>query len=666
MSSIEDITAPTELQALSGWLVWKLEQHEGEAKPRKVPYYADGGRRHGRQGSPEDRAHLTTFEDAKCAAIERNMAGVGLAMMPEFGFAVLDFDNCVGPAGELPPEVQAIAWSTYSEYSPSGNGIHAFVRGGYGNNKSPTAGNDFGFETFSSNGFLTFTGDILPEVDLVGYHDTINALDVKVTALCAKRFNVSTAPAILADDFMIGREPRLNLTVERMQELLQPLDASMGREDWIRIGMALHHECEGDDTGFDLWDDWSADGASYPSTEALRTQWDSFSRRENTGRRQTTMASVIKMYNDATRASAPERVLAQVEQLTAAMPARASAGRFGPVPIYDLSQLPPGEWLIKGVLPSSQLYCIYGASGSGKTFIALDLAIAITLGKPWRGNRVKPGRVVVIAAEGGTGIGKRAEAYARHHGIDLRDVDLHIITAAPNFLEEMDVAEVISEIRALGDVIAIFVDTVAQVSPGANENTSEDMGRVLASMRLLAEMTGALVVAVHHAGKDPSKGARGWSGFRAAMDGQLEVTRHENGSRELRIDKMKDGEDGIRWGFKLEVIEVGHDSDGDVITSCVAIEADLPQASGSDSGGKTVVRYGHMERHVLEIIELNHKAAASVAVGTLIDECVSALSAPETGKRDIRRQSIQRAITTLAKRKDGPLEIINGNAIFCI
>lgn len=658
------IEAPTELRLLQGWLLYRLEIPDGSDKPLKVPYYTDGGRRHGRQGSPEDRAKLTTFAAATAAASRRGMAGVGLAMLPEWGFSVLDFDNCVGPDGRLPPEVAAIAHYTYSEYSPSGKGIHAFVRGNYGDRKSPSRGNEFGFETFSDSGFLTFTGNVLYEVDVTGMHDTISNLDAKVAPLCAKRFSASTAPAVLDDDFTVGREPRLNLTVERMTELVNALDPDMGRDEWIRVGMALHHESGGDDTGFDIWDDWSAGGGTYPSTEALRVQWDSFTRRQAPGRRQTTMASVIKMYNDVRPVMSVARVEAQVERLIADRPVK-SAGRFGPLPIYDLSQLAPGEWLVKNVLPAGQLYSIYGASGSGKTFVALDLAFSIAMGRPWRGNRVKPGRVVIIAAEGGTGIGKRGEAYARHHGIDLRDADVHVITAAPNFLEEMDVAEVIAEIKALGDVVAVFVDTVAQVSPGANENTSEDMGRVLASMRLIAEAINALVVAVHHAGKDPSKGARGWSGFRAAMDGQMEVTRHENGSRELRLDKMKDGEDGLRWGFRLEVVEVGVDRDGDTITSCVAVEADLPQAAVTGDR-KEIVRYGNTERHVLEMIELHHRTAPDVALGILTDQCVAALAVPEAGKRDIRRQSVQRAITSLAKRKDAPISIERGRVIICM
>ena len=665
---VRDIHVPLPLRNLPLWCVWAFEQHEDEPKPRKVPQYSAGGRRFGIQGSPADRAKLTTFAVARDAAAKRGLDGVGFTLMADTGVIALDFDKCVVD-GKVDRSVLDLVVGTYAEYSPSGTGVRAFFFGAsdvLGNPKSIATAEQFGVEVFSSTGFVTVTGNMLDHVDLINGRDHIEPLPASVIAFCAKRFT-SSAPAVLQDDFTVGREPRLNLTVERMTELVNALDPDMGRDDWIRVGMALHHESGADDTGFDIWDDWSAGGGTYPSTEALRAQWDSFTRRQAPGRPQVTMASVIKMAKDAGRVSpttTPEQILAVADQIIADRPAK-SVGRFGPVPIFDLSQLAPGEWLVKGVMPAGQLYSIYGASGSGKTFVALDLAFSIAMGRSWRGNRVKRGRVVIIAAEGGTGIGKRGEAYARHHGIDLRDADVHVITAAPNFLEEMDVAEVIAEIKALGDVVAVFVDTVAQVSPGANENTSEDMGRVLASMRLIAEAINALVVAVHHAGKDLSKGARGWSGFRAAMDGQMEVTRHENGSRELRLDKMKDGEDGLRWGFKLEVIEVGFDADGDTITSCVAVEADLPQAAVTGDR-KEVVRYGNTERHVLEMIELHHRTASDVALGTLTDQCVAALAVPEAGKRDIRRQSVQRAITSLAKRKEAPISIERGRVIICM
>ena len=345
-------------------------------------------------------------------------------------------------------------------------------------------------------------------------------------------------------------------------------------------------------------------------------------------------------------------------------PSRIAAitGRFPSRFVHEMADLAPVEWLIKGVVPKAELVVLFGASGSGKTFVALDHAFAIARGVTWRGHRVKPGIVVLIAAEGGKGIAQRVQAYAQYHGINLRDVpNLRIITAAPNFLEGEDIAEVIAEMQSIGDVAAVIVDTVAQVTPGANENTSEDMGRVIANVRTINRATDATVYAVHHAGKDLSKGSRGWSGFKAAADAQLEVLRHESGDRELHVEKMKDGEDGRRWAFKLEVVELGVDEDGDVVTSCVAVEADMPVRQEDDRKG--VKRRGRVENHILEIMSMFGTDSTVPAVD-LITKATDTLPPPEDGKRDTRRQTVVRAINTLSREKDGPLKLQGNLVIF--
>ena len=290
---LDDIQVPQALHEVPGWLLWRFEPFIGEAKPRKVPYWVDGTRRHGEQGSPMDRARLSTFFAAREAAARMGYDGVGFAPLPDFGYTFLDFDNCVDVGGNMPAEIGNIVCHTYAEYSPSGKGVRAALKGDLGNHKSPTTPDDYGFETFSSSGFVTFTGNILPVCDVRGHHDTIADVDDATRALCERRFGARSQVAFDPDDFMAGREPRLGLTVAKMKALLAVLDPSMGREPWLFIGMALKHECDGDDTGFDLWDDWSSDGDSYPGTEALRHQWDSF--RPKPGKKLVTMRSVIKM-----------------------------------------------------------------------------------------------------------------------------------------------------------------------------------------------------------------------------------------------------------------------------------------------------------------------------------------------------------------------------------
>ena len=663
--SLQAVRVPEPLRALPGWLIWRYEHFAGEAKPRKIPFWADGTRRHGQQGGPQDRDRLTTFVAAQDAAIRLGFDGVGFAPLNNFGYTFLDFDNCVDVHGNMPKEIEDIVSRTYAEYSPSGKGIRAALKGDLGNHKSHATPDQYGFETFSSTGFVTFTGNILPVVDVMGYEDRIAEVDEQTKDLCQRRFGATSGPTFDPDDFMAGREPKLGLTVGEMEAALAVLDPSMGREPWLRVGMALHHETEGDDTGFELWDDWSKDGDTYPSTEALRYQWESF--KPAPGKRQVTMASVLRMAKEAgyrpVEAASREEVLAKAEAIMAELPAK-STGRFGPVPIYDLTQREPMGWLIKGFLPKAQLGILFGASGSGKTFVALDIAFSVARGIAWRERRTTQGRVVIIAAEGGSGLGKRGEAYAQYHGFDLRTtVDLHVITAAPNFLEDDDISEVIAEIKNLGPVDLVVIDTLAQVTPGANENTSEDMGRALGNINLLHEATGAMNLVVHHAGKDLSKGSRGWSGLKAAADVQIEVLRHENGEREIIIEKMKDGEDGLRFGFKLEVIELGIDYDGDVITSCVAVETELSAPKEDLGDRKGTKRRGRMENHVLEIMTLFGEESI-VSAHELISKAADALPPPEDGKRDIRRQSVTRAINSLSREKDGPLKLEGNKIIF--
>ena len=76
---LREIHAPAPLRDLPYWMCWRLEQHPGEAKARKVPYYASGERRHGTQGSPQDLAKLTTFAAARDAAM---MASIEASSRP--------------------------------------------------------------------------------------------------------------------------------------------------------------------------------------------------------------------------------------------------------------------------------------------------------------------------------------------------------------------------------------------------------------------------------------------------------------------------------------------------------------------------------------------------------------------------------------------------------
>lgn len=244
----------------------------------------------------------------------------------------------------------------------------------------------------------------------------------------------------------------------------------------------------------------------------------------------------------------------------------------------EVAKRPPMKWLIHGVLPKGEVACLFGPSGSGKSFVAFSMAHSLALGVDWWGRKVhQRQRVLYVALEGSAGLGQRVEAHQRFHGIEYDD-RLTVAEGSLNLLDKDDVRAFVKELRAEKRKFGvIWLDTLAQATPGANENSSEDMGRALAHTKLIAEATGAMVILIAHTGKDVSRGSRGWSGLKGAMDAELEVTREKGKPRTLHCSKQKDSVDNFGIPFDLEVMALGHDSYGDPIASCVAV----PLATGA-------------------------------------------------------------------------------------
>lgn len=626
------LRAPAQLADLPGWLVWRFEQTPGGGKPRKVPYYAGGGKRHGVQGRTQDREQLVTFEAAKASAARRGFDGVGFAPMPEWGVCALDFDDCV-QGGRVDPLVEDLVATTYAEFSPSGRGVRAFVRGKFGNRKSHSSPETFGFETFSSKGFVTFTGNPLPVCREFDTLDTIAAPSSRVQEFVQARFGRERDAA--------GAEPVQPLGVRRelLEEALDVIDPDSGHDDWLHVGMALHHETAGE--AFELWDTWSARGGKYPGRDVLEARWESFGRHEGPA---VTVRSLIRLANEQGAHINLSAVIdaSAFDDLTAADAPKGEADkplRFTFQPIGAFVRAAPQRYLIKGILPQAQLAVVYGESGSGKTFAVLDLVMAIARGIDWRGRRTTQARVAYIAAEGAGGLRKRAQAYADFHGIDLDQVPVAMLGDAPNLLLALDAKDVIRGIQAAGGAGLVVIDTLAQTTPGANENAAEDMGRALEHCRQIHRHTGATVLLVHHSGKDSSRGARGWSGLKAAADAELEVVRNGD-ARLLRLTKAKDDVDGSEFGFRLNVVSVGTDEDGDALTSCVIEETEVQTRTPAPKGDvqKAVVR---VLRDVLaftgeDALDYEELVTATVAQLPAVD-----------GKRDRRDFTVRRALGLL-------------------
>ena len=233
--------------------------------------------------------------------------------------------------------------------------------------------------------------------------------------------------------------------------------------------------------------------------------------------------------------------------------------------------------LVDGLLGTTGMTVAYGESTAGKTFAVIDLSCCIAIGRQWRGLDVEPGVVVYIAAEAPKSVERRVWAWKQHY--DVKHVPLVVVRSTVDLLSiDTDaILALLAEIRAEhGRIALVVIDTLARAMVG-NESSSEDMGRYVAACSRIRDEAQTQVLSVHHCGKDTAKGARGWSGLRAATDVELEI---EQGC--IKVTKNRDERSGQSYGFKLAEVELGPNRKGRVITTCVAVAADAPAASAKE------------------------------------------------------------------------------------
>lgn len=244
------------------------------------------------------------------------------------------------------------------------------------------------------------------------------------------------------------------------------------------------------------------------------------------------------------------------------------------------AQFTPPDELVQGILAAGDASVLYGDSNSGKTFAAVDMACAVARGVPWLGRNTEQGLVVYLAAESPASVRRRLQAYQQHHGVRVPDFAI-VQSPVDLFASDADadaVVHVVQHLSALRDKPARLVigDTLARLSAGANENSGEDMGRVVQRIDAIRAATGAHFLLIHHSGKNAAAGARGWSGIRAAVDTEIEVTDAPQG-RCLEVTKQRDvGAKGERIGFRLEAVALGLTKWDTPATSCIVVPADAP------------------------------------------------------------------------------------------
>lgn len=152
---------PEELRRLRQWVVWRRQERGGNLT--KVPYRATDA---GTEASSTDPATWSSFAEAvEALASDPTLDGIGFVFTEHDPFAGVDLDHAMR-GEELHPDARAVVESlgSYTERSPSGDGVHVLVRGampeGRGRNVKgqPWGG---GMEGYSAGRYFTVTGDHL-------------------------------------------------------------------------------------------------------------------------------------------------------------------------------------------------------------------------------------------------------------------------------------------------------------------------------------------------------------------------------------------------------------------------------------------------------------------------------------------------------------------------
>lgn len=244
------------------------------------------------------------------------------------------------------------------------------------------------------------------------------------------------------------------------------------------------------------------------------------------------------------------------------------------LPFAELCKKPqPIRWLIKNWIQEQAQIMVFGASGVGKTFVVLDMALSIACPqiKDWHGFKVKHGPVVYLAGEGHVGLRARLVGWAAHKGVE--DANIYVSEGAVDLNTPQGLMKTIEEIRS-HDVVPcmIVVDTLNRFMVG-DENKAQDAKTMLDACAALGHEFSCTVALVHHTGvaENAQDRARGSSAWRGAMDIELMVKGDESGLISLIQTKNKDSERQESLSFELVTVNVPGwlDEDGEQITTKV-------------------------------------------------------------------------------------------------
>ena len=522
---------PIELKALDRWVIWK----EG-----KIPYDARYANSRASSTNPETWA---TFDEAVTAYEEDEEAlGLGFVLNGD-GLCGVDIDHCIHD-GEVDPialDLLSQLDAGYIGISPSGHGLRAFgyavplLQGCKGKYEG------LNLELYSSQRYLTVTDNCIKNEHL---RDLQHFESLAHYIRSDKHVDTTTGE-------IIDRNPtdhhaeliKRILTGDVFHDSLRDLAASLIASG-AHAGAVVNH----------LKALMSASTA--PKDQRYYDRYKQISGLVRTAQQK---------YNAYDPFSGPQ--IKDDENLLDSM---------GAVYASELpSTFEPDDELVEELLCARTTAMMYGESNTGKSFLSVAMAAAVSSGTDFLGLRTTPGLAVYLATESPSSIRMRLQAYQKYYGCALDNL-LIIQRPVDLYSDESDVERIIEVIKQAEDqrelkANFIVADTLARMMAGGDENSISAMQPVLNRMDRMMNALEATVMLVHHTSKGGTA-ARGHSSLQAHIDTSFYIT-EEDGERLMTVTKQRSlSSKNNALRFNLDTLTMGYSKWGKPVSTCVVTQ----------------------------------------------------------------------------------------------
>jgi len=229
-----------------------------------------------------------------------------------------------------------------------------------------------------------------------------------------------------------------------------------------------------------------------------------------------------------------------------------------------LSDLEPLEYLIDGILPRGVAYSLTGFAGHGKTTLALQIALSVSMGDSFELRETSKGSVLILAGENPYNVKWQYAAALAARDLSARDVDIHFIQGRFSIKEWGEVVR--AKMEAMPDLKLVIVDSLQAFFEGDNDNDNAQMVEMAHALRSLCQTSQrpAMLIIAHPAGKVPSKDnivPRGGGAFLNEIDGNLTVWSQDASQQTLHHSQKFRGAGFDPMEFVMQIHEFAHLTD---------------------------------------------------------------------------------------------------------